>query len=319
MKKTLALLLAAVILLLFVACGSNGSLAVDVELPNNGKKGPSADAIQADAASTLAEINPYASLTGIETVKSLTEDGNYEITLQVSATTKYADWQYQISMYYTKYDQGWMLDNTNTDDAVYTIVQYPQLDEMLTLINEQFPNQSISFQNAVPASYGSVTFGGTLDPEMIQFVWTKVYECMHGSYTVDYLSYWAYNPELDEWELVPYNETENEDPCLLQTRNLVECSSDFSGTWSKAGFTTFTISNFTGDSFDAQWDENSAHFTISTRIGGSMALYTDGGNYAFTFTYKETSTDVSFSYVDGYDVTNFLSMISVTEELPPLS
>lgn len=91
MKRLSAMLLAILMVLSLCACGSQGSSNVEVELPNNSKNGPSAVTIQKDITDELSRKNPYAVLTKIETVKSLTEDTSYEITLSVFAQTRYAE------------------------------------------------------------------------------------------------------------------------------------------------------------------------------------------------------------------------------------
>lgn len=124
MKKALALLLALVVLLTLCACGSDDSSQAEVELPKNGKKGPSQDLIPQDLESALFQL-PNAEVTEVTTVKSLTEDSHYEITLQVSAATTYADWQIECDMSYTKYDQGWMLSDIIWNSKTMSFHAFP--------------------------------------------------------------------------------------------------------------------------------------------------------------------------------------------------
>ena len=69
MKKALALLLALVVLLTLCACGSDDSSQAEVELPKNGKKGPSQDLILQDLESALFQL-PNAEVTEVTTVNA---------------------------------------------------------------------------------------------------------------------------------------------------------------------------------------------------------------------------------------------------------
>ena len=201
MKKLSALLLLIFMTLALCACGSQDSGGGAIDLPHNGKKGPSSDMLQEDIVNALSEKNPHATLTEAETVKSLTEDGKYDITLNISAETKYADWNYQIALSYTKYDQGGMLDRTTWNSCVYEPI-YPEASVLMDYIVNNYYDEIYQLEYLLPADTYWLDNTYSSETQQILFCWSKEKARKHGVYTETVRTYWHYDPDTDNWVLL---------------------------------------------------------------------------------------------------------------------
>lgn len=304
MKQLLALCFAAILLFGLCACGGESGVQNQTDavaqtreptetVSDEGEKIPSEEMIEKDVSDKLTAKNPYASLTGIETVKSLTEEGHYEITLSATAETKYADWVYEAELEYTKYDQGWMLDDLDWLQEEYTVSREPTAEEIAEILNREFSNTDSLYggwEYAFPVDSGDVKqtpFRGT------QFTWTGRAEMMHAEYEVEIESYWHYEAESDSWALNELETLEglNDKYEAYLSEGRVWLTADFTGTWQAANMPqTLTISNFTRDGFDAEVNGEKEHYELRSARGYMMRY--NGSSHSLTFVFSEKRTTI---------------------------
>lgn len=309
MKKVLTLILTMTLLLIFCACGSRDSEKADVNLPNNGKKGPSKDVIQADLENALHEI-PNAVLTGVSTEKSLTEDNRYEITLQVSAATNYADWQIDCDMSYTKYDQGWMLDDIDWNSKNYVIARTPDSNTLSDIANNT--EVSVYYNDILPVENGVIDTRNVEGLGIIELSWTKTMEYLHAQCVGKYTTLWLYDETIDDWVFTPCDDGFG----FYSDEEITPYQVDFTGTWDG-----IEISYFTWDGFNVKCGDIEAYFY---KISGppynnesSYGWYTDGNRKYFQIQCGPLGTSLSIrSY--GRTMTQY-AYVSVTQELPLLA
>lgn len=309
MKKVFMLFLALALLLTLCACSSGDSSNAKVELPSNGKKGPSQDLIREDLESALTEI-PNAVLTEVSTLKSLTEDTHYEITLQVSAVTTYADWQLECDMSYIKYDQGWMLDDINWISKSYVISRIPD-NETLSEIANHADVSVFYYSDILPVENGTVDSRNVEESGTIELHWSKTMQYMHAQCVGNYMTTWVYDETIDNWLFTPCNDEYD----IYCDENVTPYQVDFTGTWDG-----IEISNFTWDGFNVKYGDINAYFY---KVSGppynnesSYGWYTDGNGKYFQIECGPLGTSLAIrSY--GNTMTQF-AYASVTQELPIL-
>lgn len=178
MKKTYEglgiVLLTLIVLISFCACGSRDNEEeqankTSISLPRNGKKGPSQETIMQDINNVLMEENPHIqSIDSVDTIKSLTEDSSYYLNATVKAKSMYADWQYEVSLTYREYDQGWMINNAYAGNEIYSLTRCPTDEEMTQIANNDryllenwnryLPFENGSIQGEMNSSDGFLTF-----------------------------------------------------------------------------------------------------------------------------------------------------------------
>lgn len=341
MKRLSAMLLAILMVLSLCACGSQGSSNVEVELPNNSKNGPSAVTIQKDITDELSRKNPYAVLTKIETVKSLTEDTSYEITLSVFAQTRYAEWIYEAEMSYTKYDQGWMMDHTEWNAEDYTVVHTPDVDGILEKIDQENTKQGNS-NILLLAESAHIIHDTGASAESFDIYYTEKRTLKHALEFRDIKSTWHYDVDNDSW-VVASNSTG------YDTLNIEEepYDVDFSGTWCFGDIMDIggggiisqntqyaedwlkaetTISNYTADSFDlynASLGNDTIHVNRTGGYGplfGNSVRYTDGNNLYVEFIFKNDCTYIRIHSGDSFPGDyQLLADAAIIVDLPPLT
>ena len=197
MKKAIALILALVLCLSLCACGGgNGTSETngneDTTVPSGNlnettaaANTPSDDLIRQDITKALASENKYATLIEIDTVKSLTGDGVYEITLAVTAETKYAAWTYKADMYYTNYDQGWMVDNVLFSSGEYVLENVPDVQSFTDyvcsylFVDEMFSNSHFA-EYMMPMENVALTYDDPIDNNtLLEFRWVGTEHLLH--------------------------------------------------------------------------------------------------------------------------------------------
>lgn len=319
MKRVFALLLTATMIFMLCACGSDeepnwGSQDPVVNLPNNGRKAPSEEVIMEDINNELQSKNQYATITGVETVKSLTEDGSYEITLLITAETKYADWTYTAGLFYTEYDQGWILDNIAWNAEKYKLERLPDENEMRTQVYDSLKAAEWSVgveQSLMEIEELSITMNETLETEIIVANFTTVKRYTHGE-IVDYCTAnWMYNPSLDEWESI-----QEDGEILVSTeRAPTRITVNPSGNWGD-----ITISNFTIDGFDAQWNGKEDHFSYvgANYITSNNIKYSSENGTDILICISNTWLEITIGDLSNGNY-NIEAFVIITERLPSLS
>lgn len=335
MKKALALLLALVVLLTLCACGSDDSSQAEVELPKNGKKGPSQDLILQDLESALFQL-PNAEVTEVTTVKSLTEDSHYEITLQVSAATTYADWQIECDMSYTKYDQGWMLSDIIWNSKNYVISRIPDLVDMVDHASTILLTHEVrtNYEHILPMEMSSTSMNfsseNNIGSNIITLCWDTTYEELHSKATLHFTSMWQYDPSIDNWSLIYDNDAYCIDYEFVQ--RIPDYTLDFSGEWQAerssptvtlGGYGTIIISNFSWDGFnvyipgiDEYYDIEPYFLKTNVDTFGTVTFTNSDGHYIEFQPQGEYGTRIKL-WLDGTNIA--VAEAQVSCKLPSLS
>ena len=336
MKRVLALLLAFALLFGMYACGSGGEdgkgkQAVSVNLPDNGKKSPSEKMITEDVRNALASKNQHASLVGIETVKSLTNEGSYSLTLSVTAETKYADWTYEADLSYTKYDQGWMLDDVDWNAEAYQLSRLPDEEEISAQIQETLEKSDWSTWSAVGFEKTHMeiiqvhpNMSSTLAREQIGVLFDARHYLLHGVRYGRFSARWNYDAQSDCWDAV----MENGRLAVEAGGKRYYIMSDISGDWEY-----ITISNLeteyidaaggiTVQGFDAEWNGKKEHFTHETNKFYNDSDYMNfSSDYGTDMLITMVGPATTFIMIGDYSNGNFMTevYVQIEEELPPVS
>lgn len=192
MKKALSLILALAMCLSLSACG--------------GAKSPAKNDVQTDLQEVLLAKNPYAELKNAEVDRSLTEEDHYEVTYNVTAETKYADWTYQVQLNYTKYDQGWKFDNANWISAEYEQVRYPSIDVLAEIINNWEDELVKYMDDIIPVQNGEIDYSIIDETGILQVTWTTEKDYLHAVQTRHTQTYWRYDATADSWKMTEKGE-----------------------------------------------------------------------------------------------------------------
>lgn len=270
MKKIRVVLFYFTMLLVLSSCGENEqtesptstSPSIEVSMPIS-KNAPSPDTISTDIAEALAQKNPYATVTNIEPVKSLTNEGSYQITVNVTAESVYADWEYEADLYYTKYDQGWMVDPVDWNTENYTLTRIPDSDAMSAIADNFLSSyDDTRLNDMAPVQSGNVIlYPDSFDTGILSFEWKAVTESLkHAQYAVSYSSEWAFDPSSDSWHLLEEADPDTYRYCgftIKEKSKTLAAIADFSGNW----YDALTISNFSPNGFDLTWNGKEMHCT----------------------------------------------------------
>lgn len=321
MKKALALLLATVLLMTLCACGPKDStpeppniemdtpsLQSDNRLSSSNSDSPAQSLIQSDVENALSAL-PTAVLTNLATKKSQTTDTRYKATLQVSATTTYADWQMECDVSYTKYDQGWMLNEIDWNSKEYVIARIPDVDTLSEIANNT--EISVYYRDTLPVENATIDVSNVEDVGVIKLHWTKIYDYMHATCIGEYITMWDYDPETDSWVFLP----SDDDFGFFRQETVIPDSVDFTGYWDG-----IEISNFTWDGFDVNCGDINAYFY---KISGppysnetSYGWYTDGNGKYLQIQCGPLGTSLAIRSF-GHVMTQY-AYASIQEELPSL-
>jgi hypothetical protein len=316
MKKVMILILHLALITSLCAChhaDSPDSIDQITQAPiiapsDNTENAPDQNLIQEDLEKALLEHNQYASITSIETVKSLTKEGTFLITLSLTAETKYADWTYEAEMNYTKYDQGWIVDNVNLSSGEYILVRLPDEDAIIDLVNSM-DAPTYDYDKITPVESGVLNVSDTLETEELNFSWSVIHKKMHAEECEDITMRLKYSAEDDTWRYIPFTE----DMEFLRSITIKPYDVDLSGFWDSQYAYGITIENFTWDGFDLHTTSFQTG-TINThfhKISGnpnsnvpSFGWYSDGEGYYCEFSFGVDGTTFKlYSFGGRTDVT----------------
>ena len=287
MKTVISLFLALALCLSLCACGAGNvenHSAVSKENTNTKKQQediPSDDLLQKDLESALYIKNEYATVVDYETIKSLTGDGSYEITLSVKAETEYADWTYEVDMDYRKYDQGWMVDDISWVSGNYEQVRIPDAKTMQSYAKEYLVSREDFYEDYfLSVENGTVNLesDSTADSNMLVYTWDAVEEYSFYDTLYNVTTWWEYNAEIDNWEVLPDNTAGSLGYCVYASVSQVPKENlDFTGSWYARHNTgeiiqgiyyiEFVFSNFSWNEFDVKIPgsiDTPEHFTIAS-------------------------------------------------------
>ncbi len=183
MKKIIKLIICIVMCIICTSCGSS--------LTN---KEPSLEMVISDLSDALIEKNPKAEIINTEVLKSYVDGTIYEITTLVKASSKYADWTYEVDSEYKKYDQGWMIENINWVSESYTVTRIPEANVLIEIIGTEHGNKyNISPENA------AVLADNISETEIVELKWNEVKELTLVENHIEYLASLKYDAEKDGW------------------------------------------------------------------------------------------------------------------------
>lgn len=254
-----------------------------------GSKAPSEKVVSEDLKAALAEKNEYATIKNTKVEKSLTEKGRYEITYDVEAETKYSDWNYQVNLHYTKYDQGWSLDGTDWISEEYEQVRYPSAEELEALVNSGEDENYRYIDDLLPINNGKVDYSDIAETGVIVFNWQTEEDLVYGIRSKDVTVRWKYDVKNDTWKIYEDEKGQISD---VTYEDALKPDADLSGTWDCQHGTYFRISDFSEDSLTAVIDGKESQFKRVEEPWGEMykktypVCYYDGEFYiAINFEY----------------------------------
>lgn len=339
MKRLLCLILALLLVLSLCACSkkdeqdeviSDKQAAKEIELPKKEKDLPSEDVIFQDVKNTLLENNPHiVSVTSIETIKSLTEESSFSIDFSVAAASKYSDWEYEVSLYYKKYDQGWFVEDSRALTISSKLSRTPTNEEMIQMANaDEYLLED--WNKILPIDNGYIIGDADLENGILTFCFTGKVPIKHANEVTEFTSLWTYNEWDEIWE---FKEADDHDG-FVDRRMYYEMTSDFTGHWENSDYGWIDIVDCSAEQISILWEglESPMVFNLSTDpIGGKQegastdpkdyyqSWYTSESGYTLNMNYKENHTWISiYSSVSmtQIDITRF---VDVTQALPPLN
>lgn len=342
-RRLLALLLLLSVFTLLCACNSETNHEIDkensasIESPDMNKDAPSEDVIRADVESALYDRNPHISLVEMKTVKSLTQENTYEITLHLSGESRYANWKYEVNLFYTKYDQGWIIDELEWNSENYERVRVPDVEEMVTYITNYLPeheiythldylgNAMLPIENTVM----NLIYDSTVDEDVLEIIWTTPYNELYSLRTNQFTSRWQYDPYIDNWVLLSSDEHGYDYYFeYIVSSATLDYTLDYSGVWKSDNnyleamdiFDTVIISDFTWNGFYAEVPGLEELITIDPYFEKTNT--TDFGDTIFTNKeghYIQFSRGGDFIWIKVYVKDIYIAEAKITGNLPTIS
>ena len=269
MKRMISLLLVLAMILCLCACSKTG------------KDAPSDELLWTDMEDALVMKNSHATLTELEIIKSLTEEGRYEATLTLTAQTKYADWTYEADVSYRKYDQGWAIDDVAVSDGSWQIARMPQKEDMADYAQELLYRMCIDsfYVDALVSDSFDIISDSSQVSDTIIIYYETYTKCLHAEEYTAHEDVWGFEPTEDQW--LPASGTNPDDYEVIHSNSYVidlDITTNLNGQYGNV-----TISNFTGDSFDASWFDETYHFTYDCTTANRWYVSEDGTDAWISF------------------------------------
>lgn len=275
-----------------------------------GKKAPNESQIEEDLQTNVVEYKEFLKLKDYEITQSLTEDNTYTATIDIIAESQYAEFQLNADVIYTKYDQGWKMDDCVITKKDVQVKTYPTGEQVAELIREGYGDsdwQNNGFGKIIGnvvlnENEKSITYSGTYEEELTSHITT--------TYTID--SYWEYDSESDNWKYTDYDV------------NKKSKLSGIEGEWTYTDNTTYAylfspiiISNLTENGFDIcdkGLGTNIAHVEMVTDGKNDAVIYEGECSYSYQ-SYSGTGT-ISVSFSKGKNnSTLIVTLIQVSSKL----
>lgn len=319
MKRLLCLLLALTLIIAFSACGkkeeaneglSDKQAVKEIELPKKEKDLPSEDVIFQDVKNTLLEDNPnILSVTSIETVKSLTEDDYFYIEFSVKAESKYSDWEYEVSLDYGKYDQGWFVDDSRALTISRQLVRIPTNEEMIQFVNND-EHMLEDWDEVLPIDNGYILGEADLENGILTFCFTGREPYKHAVHTTEFTALWKYN----EWDEIWEFEAADDHNGFVSRRMYFELSSDISGHWENGDKGNIDIVECSVDQISVLWDGLTAPmvFKLSADPMHSSEENPDPKDYGQTWYTSESGYTLNLNYHEDYTWLTIYKSVSMT-------
>lgn len=297
MKKKLAVL--CVFFLVFIICGCTGTTHKD--------DGPKDETVLADLQNSLTRThrNQYGydiRINSWSVEKSKSEEDTYTATISVLAESEYAQLHYLADILYTKYDQGWQMDECGWEFSSYDVVAYP--DETLQASLTAAQGLEDLSEREIIMKEGSFICKGNKKEAWNIFVDVE--------FAIE--AVWNYNLHTDAWEFAEQR-GENQKFCFKDT---------LEGTWPLAEAVnagTMTISNVTDNALDfclksryyttetfhvevdgESWDVNDDCFLVLELTNPSGTNEINVSFYKREHTYREKYYEPGYSYTSRWFV-----------------
>lgn len=263
MRLSIVFSVALCVTLMLTACGSGN------------KNAPDKATLEEDLSSSLADYKGFLSLGSYEIERSMTEDSNYTATIDIvaEAASGCAEYRLTADVSYTKYDQGWSLDDCELTEEGYEIIEFPsevEVPDWDSLAGEgtKIMTKSISVE--------------VYDEEDGVVVHKEPYEDIQEQYEEygNTFSYWNYRNDSDTWENCDNMSIGPSSECIK-----FELTQSIAGTWRTYTPTDSTaiISNVTNTSFDLYLPYYQASYHLEQDPDKlSRFIGTDSNSYEFS-------------------------------------
>ncbi len=220
-KKMFQMFLVAAILLGLCACQNNSVNKTDKDqdftLSGLSKSTPSQKQIMEDLEEIFAETGINFDFENVEIEKSRTSGENFYITLSILAQCDYADWDCELDLLYTMYDQGWVLDDTEWVQKNISLARFPDAETMAAYAREYLSNpKNYKYSDLYSAIWNYGAENPTVSHytqedgrEILLYNWqtAEPHICWDTIWIVS--SEWEYNANQDCWSLAPGTEPGN--------------------------------------------------------------------------------------------------------------
>lgn len=233
MKNLIRLIVLLSAIVFSVSCSSSSKSTV-----------PFPELIKADLQNVLTERNSDFKINSTETIKSIGEGNDYEFTMRVNASSKYADWIFEYKLKYKLYDQGWIIENIENTSETYNVNKYPDANTLVKIMNNADGDKNVKDENAV------VETAEFLDSGLISLVWNEVEELILFEKHFVHTSNFSYDSETDEWNY-EYTSDKSE---------YIPLNVDLNGKWYNKNGYDIEFIDFSWEGFTLSYDDVTEYF-----------------------------------------------------------
>lgn len=321
-KKHRLIAVVLVLIVFFVGCGDGKVTLPDEEM------------ISEDIKGLFAEKNDKLEIVSIEKLeeKSVAEDGEYNVTMNVAAQTRYADWNYTLELSYRNYDQGWILENALWTDGQYQVSRVPDAETMEIYVKEYINNHELLDQTSIEEYLENLSDSKvSYNDEVIQFSWLSRIDWLHATESNEVITVWDYNADIDNWDLRRSGDVRYDwygyDIEINYLGVEVKPNLDYTGIWEGDGIInkfTIEISDFTSEGFNASIPSRNVQDRYFAKYEGEIdkryilsaysgEFYFDGEETFICIFHQPKATFIVYEKLGGS-----LQSAYVEEELPEI-
>ena len=283
MKKIITILLIVLMLLPMASCGSKRP--DDEEILNSIR---------------MEHFGRDMVITDFQILLSFSEDKEYSATVSFNEQKKYSETEYEFYVYFTRYDQGWAMDDYDCTVLGTRMTYVPDDEFMSEMVKEVLPDAQINTDNFYVGD----------DYFTYENKYSEDYKYCTAEVVEEYR--WDYDSNYDEWIPETLSDTyAYTDKNELYTPKDIDLSGDYVYEYSYATFTTakrtitVSIENFSWEEFDAEWgdydfsfDGYSGHFVNSSEPPYSGAFDIYGNECVFVSEDNEHKMEFDFGEDD---------------------
>ncbi len=314
---------------------------------------PSKQQIKSDVQAALLDKNENVTFMNVEIHKSLSKEDTYFASVSITGESKYADWDYEAEVTYTKYDQGWAVDKIEWITEQFTVVRTPDIKGMTTHAEASLSALEGAIADDIHPMLPIIDptmellYVEKLDTTAMKLEWKDTDTGYFGEKVTTYSTWWGYNIATDDWTLLRdadafYGYYEFNEGSSSITVN--DCLWNVEGTWSdKVTYynvpVSIEISNFSYNEFDAVLtttpynlrthefmaeEKVSGHFTRVYDKIGILAdnkelhryVFGDGAGHYISIQVDWSTVTIAYFPTDQYDTD---IKIQITERLPEIT